>query len=886
MNLTLCASKWATRAIVLFLTVHGAVTLGAEARHNVHHPIGGYTFYVVPHSHMDLEWMWTYDQGEAFSIRILHQALKMLKEDPRFAFTQDQMEALRPFWDSLSDADKSFMRQIVSEGRFDVATGMVVQPDVNEPDFESLTRQFLTAKPWLEKTFGGKVQTAWNVDTFGQTVQMPQLFSRAGIPYFFFSRDLPPQADASFRNLFYWRSPDGSVVLAHLGSYALGELLRLRDMQPRGLKSLEDLIRHNPQGNDKIMIPWGTDEYLPTETSRQIETLVRQAAATAQIPVKAVVISTATRYFQEVEKGGVSLPTYAYDFNPPLLLQDLRGVWGQRPKQKLAERRAEDVLESAEKFSSIASVYGKPYPSRDFTWAWQRILANQNHNTMGGSHADPTNEIAMSRYEGAIEAGRQAQADALFHLSRKIDTSRSGDFPILVFNPLSFPRTEVVHTTRTFFQEANLVNKEVTNFRVLDGEGHPVPFRVLAASRSSAFADYYPGQPSGEPVREAGPISMAEIEFMANDVPALGYRVYRIEPLSGELQRPEWKPLTSEVSSRFFTLAIDPGTGSISKLVDRHSTQELLDTSHYGGNELVLEEEKNPDMEGMIHLTGGEIRASQSRPDSITEMTDDLGTTIRVQAPFMGGVRIQDIRLYDTLPRIDFTTQIKGFPGHDGMLTVLFPMHRGVNTQAAYEVHNAVVHRPDGIFDANTWVDIGAENNGVAILNRGTGGHWIEGENARLILFRSITQYEGYFAPNASEAGDHVFEYSLYPHAMEWSDSAVAEQAHSYNSPLQVISTDAHEGILPEQHSFLSIEGNFEVTAFKKAEEGDEFVLRGHETRGRLGSVQLQTTLPVQQAWEANLLEQPGNEFPAEQGHITFDVTPFEFVTLRLEMKP
>ena len=197
----------------------------ADDNRAVHGPVGGYSFYVIPHSHMDLEWMWTYDQGQAFSIRILSRALKMLKEDPRFAFTQDQMEALQPFCDTLSDSDKGFMRRMVSEGRFDVATGMLVQPDVNEPDFESLTRQLLVAKPWLEKTFGGSVRTAWNIDTFGQTVQMPQLFRRAGIPYFFFSRDLPPHVDESFKNLFYWQSPDGSRVLAHLGPYHLGMLL-------------------------------------------------------------------------------------------------------------------------------------------------------------------------------------------------------------------------------------------------------------------------------------------------------------------------------------------------------------------------------------------------------------------------------------------------------------------------------------------------------------------------------------------------------------------------------------------------------------------------------------------------------------------------------------
>jgi alpha-mannosidase len=253
----------------------------------------------------------------------------------------------------------------------------------------------------------------------------------------------------------------------------------------------------------------------------------------------------------------------------------------------------------------------------------------------------------------------------------------------------------------------------------------------------------------------------------------------------------------------------------------------------------------------------------------------------------MGGWRIQEITLYHQLPRIDFRTELRGFPGHDGMLTVLFPLRRRGDAQAAYETHNAVTQRPDGMYYAHTWVDVGDAHSGVAILNQGTGGHQIEGGIARLILLRSVTHYRGYHAPEAAEAGDQVFEYSLYPHAGDWSSSGVMEQAHSFNSPLRIISTDAHEGSLPAEHSFLSIpSGHFEVTALKKAEQGDDFILRGHETDGKTGRVRLHLDLPVQQVWTADLLEERGEELPVHEGNIEFDCQPFEFVTLRLRMNP
>jgi len=154
-------------------------------------------------------------------------------------------------------------------------------------------------------------------------------------------------------------------------------------------------------------------------------------------------------------------------------------------------------------------------------------------------------------------------------------------------------------------------------------------------------------------------------------------------------------------------------------------------------------------------------------------------------------------------------------------------------------------------------------------------------------LLRSVTHYLGYHTPEASEAGDHVFEYSLYPHSGDWSNNGVMEQAHSFNSSLRMISTDTHAGSLPVEHSFLSVQaGHFEVTALKQAEQGEDFILRGHETQGKAGRVRLHVELPVRQAWIADLLEQGDKDVPVQDGNIEFDCQPFEFVTLRLKLKP
>lgn len=820
-------------------------------------PQSGYTIYVVPHSHIDIVWYWTYDKTQTMAIKILRQVLANLKKDARYTFTQDQVMALEPFWNSLSDDDKHFMRRMVRERRFEVAGGVYVQPEIAEPDFESLTRQLLFGKPWMEKTFGAQVVTGWNIDTYGQTIQMPQLFRRAGLRYFVFMRDVLPSLAASIKSPFYWRSPDGSTLLCYWlsGGYDVGT----RNLREK----LKVFLDHNVKGNDKIFLPWGNDLYFPNESTAEIERTIRTTAQEIGVPIKAVVFSTPSQYFKDVEKGGVSLPSYTYDFNPPLFIQDLRGLYGQRPKSKQANRRAEDMLESSEKFSTVASAYGSSYPFQELRRAWKQVLFNQDHDAIPGSHTDPVDEAMMSRYYGAIETGRATLAGALYYLSRRVNTSGSGEFPFLVFNALSYKRTEIVRYTPLF-------KETVRNFRLMDAAGNPVPFRTVDVFRRAPH----------------GPLSMAVIEFIATDVPALGYRLYHIEPIEGDAQGSVWRPSTGEISNQFFVLRLDPATGSIASIVDRRTDQELLDTSHYQGNELVFEEEKDPDNEGMLHLTGKEVRSSQSPSDPIVETKDALGESIRMKGPFLGGQRMQEIMLYNQLPRIDFKTKLFAFPGHDGMLTAAFPLQHDAKVQLMYETNNAVTLRPDGIYDAQTWVDAESSGRSLALINHGMGGYYTDNGILKLTLLRSITNYRGYYCPDASEAGTHTFEYSLYPHNDDWSTGAVVEQAHSFNSLLTAISTDAHHGQLPPEHSFLSVEsGHFEVTALKKAEGSNDLILRGHESYGKPENVRLWLDLPIQQAWLADLLEKPSKQIVVRDNRLELKCQPFEFVTLRVRPK-
>ena len=59
-------------------------------------------------------------------------------------------------------------------------------------------------------------------------------------------------------------------------------------------------------------------------------------------------------------------------------------------------------------------------------------------------------------------------------------------------------------------------------------------------------------------------------------------------------------------------------------------------------------------------------------------------------------------------------------------------------------------------------------------------------------------------------------------------------------------------------------------------------MVRLYEAHNTRGTVTLTTSLPVKQAFLADLLEDPIREVPVEEGEIRLEIKPFEIVTLLL----
>src|SRR5207244_2112630 len=93
--------------------------------------------------------------------------------------------------------------------------------------------------------------------------------------------------------------------------------------------------------------------------------------------------SFASDFFRDMEK---KLPTMQVPtWDGELYFQYHRGVFTTQAETKRRIRRSEENVLNAEKFASIALLYGVPYQQEEIKRAWKRLLFDHFHDIMPGS---------------------------------------------------------------------------------------------------------------------------------------------------------------------------------------------------------------------------------------------------------------------------------------------------------------------------------------------------------------------------------------------------------------------------------------------------------------------------------------------------------------------
>jgi len=198
-------------------------------------------------------------------------------------------------------------------------------------------------------------------------------------------------------------------------------------------------------------------------------------------------------------------------------------------------------------------------------------------------------------------------------------------------------------------------------------------------------------------------------------------------------------------------------------------------------------------------------------------------------------------------------------------------------THATFEHANGVVRR--ATHDNTSWeqaqfevpahrfIDMSEPGFGVALLNDAKYGHSAKGNVLGLSLVRSPV----YPDPLADE-GEQSFTYALHPHAGEWHEGGVREEAEDLNQPL--VWTNA-TGVAAGVYTPIATSGvTAALSGFKRAEDGKSLIFRVYEPAGARGDF----VLTVPSGWRndgvVSIMEEPMDAGPG--------LMPFEVKSWRL----
>jgi alpha-mannosidase len=669
----------------------------------------GWRMFMISHFHYDPVWWntqaaYTETWGTAIRYRVPFQEpglalvkahLEMARRDPDYRFVLAELDYLKPYWDAYPE-DRAYIRQLLADDRLEFVGGTYNEPNTNLTSAESTIRNAIYGIGYQRDVLGGSPATAWQLDAFGHDPQFPGIMADAGLSSSSWARGpfhewgpnwvrgpgrLPFAEMAAgetprmqFPMEFDWIAPSGRALLTSFMAdhYSAGWWM---DAAPT-LEAAESEVHRlftelaSVAATKNVLLPVGTDYTPPNKWVTAI-----QRDWNGRYVWPKFISAIPREYFAAVRaaqaESGRPFSPQTRDMNPIYTGKDVSFI-----DTKQAQRIAENTLLGAEKFATIAGLFGARFPTEAIDKAWRQLLFGAHHDGITGSESDQVYLDLLGGWREAVELGKIVYDGALEHLGALIETAGEGR-AVIVFNPMSWPRTDIARA------EIDLADDHSPGIELRDDAGARVPFLLESIDR-----------------REDGTPSAATIAFLARDVPAVGYRTFRVVPDAVPLDDAGWRPVDSlAIENDAFALSVDPSRGgAIASLVDKRAGKELVKPGEVANELRAYREYPNHPLfaEGPWHLTpDGRFTSATEYAAEVTVETSPIGQRIRLDGPFDESIRSQEIRLWAGVERVELATSLHDYRGHDRLFRLRFPTALDGGTPVS-EVGNAVIGRPFG----------------------------------------------------------------------------------------------------------------------------------------------------------------------------------------------
>ena len=366
-----------------------------------------YSLILAGHSHIDMNWMWSWTETVASTVATFTTMLKIMEEYPTFCFSQSQTSVYKIIDDYAPELHDK-IKQRIDEGRWEVTASQWVESDENMPGTESLLREISCTRDYLSDQWGipaDKLEIDFSPDSFGHSANMGEIHNFGGVRYMYHCRGLD-NAPALYR----WRSQSGKDILVYREQKWYNSAIT-----PSIAMSVFDISKRSG-GLKTGLVVYGVGDHGGGPTRRD----VNRALEMMEWPIfPALRFGTFREYFKLAEsvRDKVTLVDHELNFNHT-------GCYTTQSRIKCGNKRSEAALSEAENAMTIANLQlGTPFRREALDSAWQKVLFTHFHDILTGSCVQDTREHAMGLFQDALATANTEITLSLGKLSAAIDTS-------------------------------------------------------------------------------------------------------------------------------------------------------------------------------------------------------------------------------------------------------------------------------------------------------------------------------------------------------------------------------------------------------------------------------------------------------------------------------
>lgn len=388
-----------------------------------------FVYSAVGHGHLDMAWLWPLRETRRKAARTYVRALNAIDRRDGYIYGTSQPQQMAWMKEQHPGLFER-MRRAVGAGRMELQGSFWVEPDMNLPSGESLVRQALVGRRFLQEEFGltdDQLRLCWLPDTFGYNGNLPQILRGTGMDWFLTIKLAWNKINDFPHRSFHWQGIDGSTVLVHMPPEG--------DYNSRGAADnlLTGLRQYPERALNTALLVYGSGDGGggPNEIHHEVTRRERSLRGLPRLEY-----SSAGDFFRSLEQRDLT-----HTHVGELYLETHQGTYTTQGRIKRHNRLVERKLHEAEALAVFAHDDSRPVLEQH----WREVLLNQFHDIVPGSSIARVNREAIETYE-RIEASLDEYADRLVGRLPREEPA------LTALNLTSLPRSEFVKTDEGWFR--------------------------------------------------------------------------------------------------------------------------------------------------------------------------------------------------------------------------------------------------------------------------------------------------------------------------------------------------------------------------------------------------------------------------------------------------